>query len=167
MSKAVRRNTGICKECKRDRKIHAKGFCLQCYHNDWNKSWIAGLTEEAREEFKRKRKEYCVRYRKGKGRFIESKHKALKDGLEWNLDRDTYENLIKQECYSCQFLIESGGRGLDRIDNSKGYSIDNVLPCCYVCNCARNDNFTVEEMKNEIGPAIRRIKLKQKELLNG
>jgi len=33
----------------------------------------------------------------------------------------------------------------------------NVVPCCYSCNCARNDNFSYEEML-EIGKTIRKIK---------
>lgn len=27
--------------------------------------------------------------------------------------------------------------GLDRIDNSKGYTFDNVLPCCKTCNAMK------------------------------
>ena len=51
------------------------------------------------------------------------------------------------------------GAGMDRLDNSKGYVEGNVVSCCYDCNTARFDNFTFEEMVNEIGPAIRRTKL--------
>jgi len=28
--------------------------------------------------------------------------------------------------------------GLDRADNSKGYELDNVVPCCGRCNRAKN-----------------------------
>jgi len=28
--------------------------------------------------------------------------------------------------------------GLDRLDNSKGYELNNVVPCCWPCNSARN-----------------------------
>lgn len=37
--------------------------------------------------------------------------------------------------------------GLDRKDNSLGYIIDNVLPCCGDCNKVRNTVLTVEEME--------------------
>lgn len=46
--------------------------------------------------------------------------------------------------------------GCDRIDNSKGHTYDNVVPCCYVCNCARNNNFSFDEMKI-LGKTIKKI----------
>lgn len=39
--------------------------------------------------------------------------------------------------------------GLDRIDSSKGYIIDNVVPCCKYCNQAKS-NLSEEEFKNLI-----------------
>lgn len=32
----------------------------------------------------------------------------------------------------------------------------NVVPCCYVCNCARNNNFSFDEMKI-LGKTIKKI----------
>lgn len=39
--------------------------------------------------------------------------------------------------------------GLDRVDNTLGYTKSNVVPCCKMCNIAKN-NHTVEEFKNWI-----------------
>lgn len=39
------------------------------------------------------------------------------------------------------------GWSLDRIDNNKGYHMDNVSPCCGICNCMRGNFLTVDEMK--------------------
>ena len=50
--------------------------------------------------------------------------------------------------------------GLDRINNELGHTRDNIVPCCYDCNCARNNNFSFEEMK-EIGKVISKIKEKR------
>ena len=39
--------------------------------------------------------------------------------------------------------------GLDRVDSSKGYTIDNVVPCCAICNTAKN-KMTQKEFKEWI-----------------
>lgn len=64
------------------------------------------------------------------------------------------KNIMTKPCYYCG---DTHRVGCDRIDNSKGHTKDNIIPCCYDCNCARNNNFTVEEMKI-IGEAIREVK---------
>lgn len=40
-------------------------------------------------------------------------------------------NLMSQPCYYCRAPASAG---LDRRDNNKGHSIDNVVPCCEKCN---------------------------------
>jgi len=58
--------------------------------------------------------------------------------------RQEYEDIInKGVCYYCGFL---GLIGVDRIDNSKGHIVGNMLPCCAVCNLTRGDRFTVGQM---------------------
>lgn len=48
------------------------------------------------------------------------------------------------------------GYNLDRKDSSMGYSLDNVVVCCGVCNQAKND-LTVEEFKNWITSVSQRL----------
>lgn len=95
----------------------------------------------------------------GNGRYSYNKAMAKHVGRTWTLTKTEYNNLIKNPCTYCTLPIGNRGYGLDRIDNSKGYEINNVLPCCKDCNVARNDNFSSEEMKLFIGPAIRQTKL--------
>ena len=38
------------------------------------------------------------------------------------------------------------GVGLDRLDNSKGYVLDNVVPCCDKCNRLKHMNISKDEM---------------------
>lgn len=70
-------------------------------------------------------------------------------GIDWMID-----NVLLNKCVYCGDTVRVG---CDRIDNSKGHSKENVVPCCYECNCARNNNFTHDEMK-EIGMTIKNIK---------
>jgi len=47
--------------------------------------------------------------------------------------------------------------GVDRIDNKKGHTKNNTVPCCRDCNTARMDNFTHQETFI-LGDSIRIIK---------
>ena len=57
-------------------------------------------------------------------------------GIEFNIAKDDFIKLLKQDCVYCGSTppMDSGRNGLDRIDNQKGYSLDNVVPCCFKCN---------------------------------
>ena len=64
------------------------------------------------------------------------------------------ENIMTKPCVYCG---DTKRIGADRIDNEQGHIIGNVVPCCYECNCARNVNFTHEEMLI-LGETIKKIK---------
>jgi len=88
-------------------------------------------------------------------------------GNKVQLTREEYCEIFKNDppCIYCNSLIRSTGSGLDRIDNSKVYTIDNVNPCCGVCNDIRGDNLTVEEMKVAMN-AILNYRDGQRELID-
>ena len=73
------------------------------------------------------------------------------------LTKDQYIQLIQFPCYYCNgfFGKSECGVGLDRLDNSKGYVIDNVSSCCNTCNALKMDKFTVEETKAAISLIIK------------
>ena len=76
--------------------------------------------------------------------------------IEWMI-----ENILTKECVYCG---DTHRIGCDRIDNTKGHTKDNVVPCCIECNVARNNYFTYDEMR-ELGKAIAQIKEKRKNII--
>lgn len=69
--------------------------------------------------------------------------------IDWLID-----NILTQACHYCG---DTRRIGCDRIDNDRGHTKDNVVPCCIECNTARNKFFTYQEMKR-LGRAIAEIK---------
>ncbi len=51
---------------------------------------------------------------------------------------------------SCSYCGRTNGLGLDRIDNKRGHTKDNVVPACGKCNKFRGDYLTVQETKKVI-----------------
>ncbi len=61
--------------------------------------------------------------------------------------QDVY-NFMKMPCNYCG-VVKLSNFGLDRINSTLGYSIDNCVPCCKKCNTSKLDQ-TVEEFKEHI-----------------
>jgi hypothetical protein len=97
---------------------------------------------------------------------------AKKRRILWTLTDDFFKNITKQDCHYCGKkpsqvskprsmktrrgssirAYENGFyiyNGIDRIDSSKGYTEDNVVPCCSSCNYAKL-NMTQHEFSNWI-----------------
>jgi hypothetical protein len=80
--------------------------------------------------------------------FKNYKHSADQKGLVFKLGKDEFKKLTKQNCIYCgsepnkiSYMrnreLKYGYykyNGLDRLDSSVGYIIDNIVPCCQRCN---------------------------------
>lgn len=75
---------------------------------------------------------------------------AKQRNLEWTLTQAECLSLFSADCFYCgapPSNCKGGGRyngefvysGIDRIDNSLGYSPSNTVPCCWMCNGAKKD----------------------------
>lgn len=74
-------------------------------------------------------------------------------GREFSLSSDQFHSVSSGRCFYCgqeaqEFQAKSMGskvssgyiaNGLDRINSSIGYTIDNVVACCFKCNAAKSD----------------------------
>lgn len=75
---------------------------------------------------------------------------AKRRGLAWGISRDQFNSLTSKPCHYCgappSNLMkakygngEFAYNGLDRKDSSEGYVINNVVPCCKICQRAKMD----------------------------
>jgi hypothetical protein len=64
-----------------------------------------------------------------------TKQNCKKNGRELALTFDDFKSLCQQPCHYC----DGSGVGVDRVDSSKGYTKDNVVPCCTFCNQMKSD----------------------------
>lgn len=66
---------------------------------------------------------------------------AARRGLEFSLTREEFRRLHQGTCVYCGVLPANG---VDRKDNTLGYSVTNAVPCCAQCNYGKRDQ-TVKE----------------------
>jgi len=59
-----------------------------------------------------------------------------------------------ERCFYCQ--TTRGIFSIERLDNTKGYSISNCVTACFRCNTMKSKDYTTEEMKI-LGTALRKI----------
>ena len=90
--------------------------------------------------------------------FYAYKLSAKKRNISFNISSETFENLINKNCYYCgsepSQIYKSSFHtlvynGVDRIDSSKGYNDDNVIPCCKYCNQMKS-NMDADIFLNQI-----------------
>lgn len=120
-----------CKKCsykfsrKKDAITHGfdKLVCPECRHNRNGKSLNTLL--------------YNV--------YVHYVNNAKQRKIEWELDEQDFKHLITQNCYYCgaepkQTLTSTykdkfeAINGIDRIDSSKSYNVNNCVSCCSTCN---------------------------------
>lgn len=92
------------------------------------------------------------------GKYRTLKSSAKKRGVELSISLEEYTNLLNNgKCHYADCSLEGlQGSSLNRIDNSKGYSIDNVKLCCGICNFIMN-KFTKEQLKKRLLKIYKRL----------
>ncbi len=84
-------------------------------------------------------------------RFKRLLHCAAIRNLEVSITIEDYSNMINHDT-KCDYCLNkalgvNNGYGLDRKDNNKGYTKENLIPCCGKCNREKNKRLTYEEYK--------------------
>jgi len=167
--------TKICSKCKvrKDRtlfftdkrKVDGLMSCCKKCHRITCENWAIqyGGSKEYAKKYNKKIKGTKISFARV---YSKKKYNAKQSGINFNiLKKDFIEwySKVEQECAYCGLkqseiikykkLLPNTNvfyLSLDRVDNSKGYSLDNVCLACTRCNLIKSNFFSSEEMK-EIG----------------
>lgn len=131
-----------------------KAYCKKCVNAD-NKSREGRYKETKKayrqtEKYKQIKRDYYAnnkeavldmnrKWRKEtfNGRLLSYKRSAEKRNFEWGITNEEFGSFWQLPCNYCGGDIET--IGLDRVDSSAGYTMDNIVPCCSVCNKMKLD----------------------------
>jgi len=138
-----------------------QGFQKQVYCKNGHKYDEVGRTSRGacRTCINKWKKDNFFKYRsKPSNRWSFAKKENKRRNFEFLIPLEEYILLISKKCFYCNDKIgcvsKETGIGLDRINNKKGYTLNNVVPCCGDCNYHRQDTWTVEEAKIAINAVL-------------
>lgn len=141
----------LCKcECGKEKII--MGVCLYRKRGSVTKS-CGCLNKQARID---SRKPYW--YHAQKKIYHGYRSKAKERNISFELDWNTFIDLISKDCYYCGRWHQAYLRtwvgspiftynGIDRINNDLGYTKNNCITCCIDCNIAKSHHSTEEFKK--------------------
>lgn len=132
------RNVALCSECPKPVGKHGgKGLCSKHLKALYRSQ---GKTQEYN-------KAYLYTWiRSSEGRYSALKRAAKDKALGFDITIEQHSLLLQELCFYCKQSLQETGHGLDRKDNSQGYVLSNVVPCCVTCNRIKNKHLTHMEM---------------------
>lgn len=69
------------------------------------------------------------------GKYTSYKYHSKQRGYSFTFTKEDFRAYWQQPCYYCGFDIKT--IGLDRVDNTLGYSPANCVSCCQWCNVGK------------------------------
>ena len=119
-----------CRKCSKEKQIRffniARNTCRSCSkkeYKDWSKRY------------------YCNHKQTVDYKYLRLKTGSKQRNIYLDITKEQFIDIISNKCEYCG---DNNRIGLDRIDSLMGYTLDNIVPCCYRCNVAKN-NMEVEE----------------------
>ena len=133
MEQSKDKKLGKCPKCQ-------KWLPLNCFHKDLSKygGHITYCKECRKKIIQTPHYKYLemirkTEWKKSKDRRYKSyRGVAKRRKYEFKLTKEEFLSFWQKLCYYCGNKIKT--IGLDRIDNSKGYIVGNVVSCCQRCN---------------------------------
>ena len=118
-----------CKDCNESKgSLHIKEFVAQCARICMHRFHMMNVSPLS-ELWTYRSRNGCT--------FSDYKHRAKKKGLSFTLTKELFEDITGRVCQDCGLVPPGGTVGIDRIDNTLGYTSENSRPCCYSCNAIK------------------------------
>lgn len=146
-------------------KEYSKNYHKE-YHKEWYKKnkekrdtqniqWSKSNPEKVKvikDNFSKNHPDITKKYLKDYQVTLKGKYRTMKgSGLKRNYEvKITFEEFTKIVSTPCAYCGENEKRiGVDRIDNTKGYTLENSNPCCTTCNMMKK-TMTISEFISHI-----------------
>jgi len=84
------------------------------------------------------------------------KVRSRKFGIVFEFNKDQFRNIISSDCCYCgakpsnvhkHYKTSIVYNGIDRINPSNGYVVENCVSCCWTCNSAKS-NMSIDEFRS-------------------
>lgn len=83
-----------------------------------------------------------------RGKYRKGKASAKQRNIEWGLTFEQYIDVVGGGvCHYCDGPLDPFGHSLDRKENDKAYTKENVIASCGECNSIKSDRLSVKEMR--------------------
>ena len=148
------RECSTCNKCREKGKKYDKKPERREYHNElqkekeYSEKWRKKQLEERPDEFRAHRNETHKKWRlentERSARWYRTnvnprldalKRAATTRGIAWNLTDDEAKEMLVNPCIYCNHIdLEVRVNGIDRLDSSKPYTLENCRSCCKDCN---------------------------------
>jgi len=139
-----------------------------------NKEKVKEYFKKYYEENKENKKEY---YQMPQGVFRAILNSAKKRNLECNMTKEEFIDWYKNQERKCHYCKRSeeetckeivngrkyGRLSIDRKDNTRGYSLNNIVLACFRCNGIKSNYYTEQEML-QFGATVNKIEADRKTL---
>jgi len=142
---------GVRTTCKECRKIEKQDYVAREYVKTKNKQYYLDHKDEIRERVSKHRMTL-------NGQFHQYKKSAKKRNIDFQLTQNQCEPFFNCRCNYCGDSYH--GLGMDRIDNSLGYFVNNIVPCCYTCNIMKHTHSQINFI-NHIEKILKNVKGEQ------
>lgn len=151
----------VCVQCKREKELSSfvkrRGYkfgvnsvckpCCKIYQDRYRKNNKEKLKKYRQDNQEKIRASYKSHNRTDKRRFDSGRYRSKDFDLVWELTFDQWKKMVENnECHYCTGPLAEVGFSLDRKDNTLGYLLHNVVPCCQECNRIKGHRLTYNEM---------------------